>query len=161
MTLQTMRLVAVCVLLVMAAIIVLRGIWNAFPPDLSAIYMAAYVYGAGTPDLMYDAPAHFFNGSPPGWLPLLPDLGLTGKPVLPYVYPPVWAILLSPIAQTFGPYAFFNAMAVIELAMMLASIGLCWRMARRFSLPPWSWVLLTLGLMVTSAIYSESCTSRI
>ncbi len=141
-----------CALLVVVAFMVLRGIWNGFPPDLSAIYMAAYVHGTGMPELMYDAPPHFFNGVPPNWMPLLPELGLTGKTALPYVYPPLWAVLLSPVTQVIGPYTFFNVMAVIELAMMIASVGLCWRMARRFALPAWSWVLLTLGLLVTSVI---------
>ena len=151
-TSQTMRLTVACALLVIAAIMVLRGIWDGFPPDLSAIYMAAHVYGAGLPELMYNAPPQFFNGVPPDWVPLLPELGLTDKPVLPYVYPPIWAVLLSPLTQAIGPYTFFNTMAVIELTCMLASVGLCWRMARRFALPAWSWVLLTLGLMMTSVI---------
>lgn len=141
---------AVACLIGLAALVVQR-MWSAFPPDLSALYMAGWLYAQGNFDLIYAAPPGFFGASPPEWQGFLPGLGLQGQDVLPYVYPPFWAALLSP-AAALDPATFFRAAAVAQMAMLAASVALAWRLARGFAVPIWGWILISIALIATSFI---------
>ncbi|WP_152544564.1 glycosyltransferase family 87 protein [Actibacterium mucosum] len=126
--------------------------WSAFPPDLSALYMAGYLHAEGMYDLIYARPSGFFGGTPREWWGILPRLGLSGENVLPYVYPPLWAGLLSPIAGALSPEAFFRGALLIQIPMIAASVVLAWRILRPTSLPLWAWIMISVGLLSTSML---------
>ena len=130
----------------------LKQFWGIFAPDLSALYMAGHLFATGQFDLIYAAPDTFFGGPPDEWLPLLPAIGLEGREVLPYVYPPLWAAVVAPLTETVGPWAFFKAATVIEMATLVACVFLSWRICRKFAMPLWMWVLISTVLMASSVI---------
>ncbi len=146
------RLAAAAALLAALCAYALGQVWHGFPPDLSAIWMAGHLFASGQFDLIYAAPAGFFGSSPPDWQPLLPALGLQGRDVLPYVYPPLWAALVAPLAAVLGPQAFFQAAAVAEIAMLVGSVLVAWRLCRGFAVPLWAWILASAALIGTSVI---------
>ncbi|MCG6903330.1 MAG: DUF2029 domain-containing protein [Rhodobacter sp.] len=133
------------------AYIALFLLWNTFPADLSALYMAGHLFQTGQYNLIYAAPDGFFGASPPEWQPLLPALGLAGQDVLPYVYPPLWAAVMAPLSAL-GPQGFFQAAALVELALLMASVWLAWRLCRSFAIPFWAWALTGTVLLGTSVI---------
>ena len=151
------RLVVAGTLLVGFAILILARTWTNFAPDLSALFMAGHLYATGQYDLIYAAPPGFFVVSPDEWSPLLPALGLAGQDVLAFVYPPLWAAIMAPFTH-FGPQAFFQAFAVVELAMMVGSVLLAWRLCRAFAIPLWAWILLSMALMAPSLIIFTALT---
>lgn len=73
---------------------------DGWTPDMGAIYFAAHHFGTGLLDQVYAAPEPFFGATIKSdeALALLADTGHEKLPVLPYVYPPLTAILLSPLA---------------------------------------------------------------
>ena len=145
------RLVVALLLLAAFCAMALARVWSGFPADLSALFMAGHLYATGQADLIYAAPPGFFNASPAEWTPLLPALGLADQYPLPYVYPPLWAALFAPLS-TLGAPAFFQVFAVVEIAMLAASVVLAWRLCRAFAIPLWAWILLSTVLMASSVI---------
>ncbi|PRY21789.1 uncharacterized protein DUF2029 [Aliiruegeria haliotis] len=130
----------------------LMEVWNTFMADLSAVYMAGYFYGIGKPELIYDAPPGFFGSSPPTWAPYMEDFGLGDQFVTPYVYPPLWAAMISPIATSVSPQAFFNGVAVLQATLGALSIWLAWRIAGPRAPALWIWLMMSAGLLLTSLI---------
>jgi len=130
----------------------LKQFWGIFAPDLSALYMAGHLFASGQYDLIYAAPDTFFGGPPDEWLPLLSGIGLEGREVLPYVYPPLWAAVVAPITEAVGPWAFFKAATVLEVATLVGCVFLSWRICRKFAVPLWMWLLISTVLMASSVI---------
>lgn len=126
--------------------------WSAFPPDLSALYMAGYVHSEGMYDLIYARPSGFFGGTPREWISLLPKLGLSGEYVLPYVYPPLWAGVLSPAAGALSPQEFFRAAALVQIPMMAGSVFLAWRLVQPVRMALWGWVAISTLLLTVSMV---------
>ena len=126
--------------------------WDSFPPDLSALYMSAHFYAQGQFDLIYATPEIFFDGTPEAWLPHLGDLGLSGEIPLPYVYPPIWAALAAPLTEILTPTQFFQLIGTILIASIAGSVILAWKLAEKFALPLWSWVLISTAITATSVI---------
>ena len=143
-----------CALLLMAALctVMLNWKWDSFPPDLSALYMAGHFYGLGQFDLIYATPAIFFDGTPEAWLPHLEGLGLEREIPLPYVYPPIWAALAAPLTEVLTPTQFFQLIGTILIASIAGSVILAWKLAEKFALPLWSWVLISTAIIATSVI---------
>ncbi len=130
----------------------LLRVWGAIPPDLSAVYMAGYLHDLGRPDLIYDAPEGFFLRPPPLWAPYIAELGLQDAFVTPYVYPPMWAVLVAPIAGAVSPQTFFNGVAILEVLLLAASVLLAWRLTGPRAPALWIWLLMSAALIRTSAI---------
>ena len=143
-----------CALLLLAALctVMLNWKWDSFPPDLSALYMAAHFYAQGQFDLIYATPEIFFDGTPEAWLPHLGDLSLSGEIPLPYVYPPIWAALAAPLTEILTPTQFFQLIGTILIASIAGSVILAWKLAEKFALPLWSWVLISTAIIATSVI---------
>ncbi|SMX31778.1 glycosyltransferase family 87 protein [Actibacterium lipolyticum] len=127
-------------------------LWNVVPPDLAALYFAGKFFANGQTDLIYAAPEGFFGGTPPQWVDPIAASGLGDQVVFPYIYPPLWAAVLAPLSNAMAPHAFFNLFALIEIPMIAASSILAWRLVRRFTMPFWAWLLVSVGLLATSAI---------
>ncbi len=93
--------------------------------DLAALYIAGQMWAEVGPEGIYafDA-ADFYTTEDPRWLVRAEALGLNEIDIFPYVYPPVWAALLAPIATTVDfatvkvvtAWIFFPAFAVAVLA---------------------------------------------
>jgi len=80
---------------------------GAVPPDLSAVYVAGHLFADGQPDLVYAARVAGPVGVPVGWEDAVTELGLGGRPVYAYVYPPLWAALAAPVSSFVPPGWFF------------------------------------------------------
>lgn len=130
----------------------IAGMWHAFPPDLSALYMAGYLFAEGRADLIYAAPEGFFGGMAQEWVPYRNALELRGESVLPYVYPPLWAAVLGQIAPLMSPQQFFQGAALILIPLLPVSAYLAWRIMPSNRLPLWAWFMVTAALLYTSLI---------
>ncbi len=146
------RLARALLLLASVCLLMIRWKWDSFPPDLSALYMAAYFYGQGQFDLIYATPQPFFDGTPEAWLPYLPALGFAQEIPLPYVYPPLWAALAAPLVAITTPAACFQIIGSILIASIAGSVFLAWRLAEKFAIPLWAWIMLSAVLLGTSVI---------
>ena len=144
------RLGAALILLGAVMSIGIRFMWNTHPPDLSAIYMAGWLFAHDRFDLVYAAPEGFFGGTPPAWMPALQEIGLYGGEVLPYVYPPLWAALVSPLAGALEPQTFFRAADIVLVCLLAASSLVAWRMARSWAMPLWAWIAVSAVALLTS-----------
>jgi hypothetical protein len=124
--------------------------WNLHPPDLSALYMAAHLFHEGQDPLVYAAPRGFFGGPAPEWSAALAEAGLAGELVLAYVYPPLWAALLAPLAGVLEPQDFFRGAAVLMTCLVAGSSLVAWRLARGWAMPLHHWLAVSALCLVTS-----------
>ncbi len=129
-----------------------------WPSDLMALYMAGHFVAQGTPDLIYDAPTHFFGREQAAtWQAALVTLGAQGEQVFPFVYPPLWAYLMAPVSTLFTPTQFIAVAQVAQIGGLALCPVLSWRIVRpdKVSLPVWvvlSLTLLTLAMPVQVAL---------
>jgi len=130
--------------------------WGGWDGDLSAIYFAAYSYGTGQADLIYLSQPEFFGSSASReWDQMATDMGYAGNPVLPYIYAPIWAAVLAPIAVAVSVGPFFNAVLVIHAAACVGSMVLAWRIARpaTVGLPLWMVVSAVIVALTTPFLH--------
>ncbi|MGB3176406.1 MAG: glycosyltransferase family 87 protein [Albidovulum sp.] len=138
--------------------------WGHWPEDLSAIYVAGWLWNTGQFDLIYDFPSGFFGGAAESWEPVIAGLGIgADEPVFPYVYPPIWAVLFSQITAIAGPRSFANAVTVIHILMLAASVLLAGRIMRPSGMPRWVWaaigtVILSISIQAYLAIWHSQPT---
>lgn len=130
----------------------LQTYWNSFPYDLSAIYFASYFFGTGGYDLLYAAPEGFFGeATTPAWLAEMARHGYHDELTFAYIYPPLWAALLGPLAANLEPSSFFNAIYVIHIAM-IAGMILLWYRISKARLPLSVFVAIGVLICFTSSI---------
>ncbi|WP_172293374.1 glycosyltransferase family 87 protein [Pseudoruegeria sp. HB172150] len=144
------RLVVALIFLAALARFAILFMWTPHPPDMSGFYMSGWLYAHGLYDLIYATPDYFFGGTPPDWMEPLEQVGLYGNEVLPYVYAPLWAAVLSPIAGATDPLTFFRVFDVVLVGLMVASVFVAWRLARRWAIPLWGWTALSTVALATS-----------
>ncbi len=132
------------------AFTIFTPIW---PPDLSAIYFAAWFYADGQLDQVYAAPEHFFSApEAPGWRALAIDMGHPDVDVLPYLYPPLWTMVLGPVAKALAPFEFFKLAFIVQITALGASILLARRIMGPTRLPATLWTFITVTVVVVSTI---------
>lgn len=120
------------------------GGWDA---DLSAVYFAAYSYGIGQHDLIYQSRPMFFGASASdAWDSLAAQMGYEGQTVLPYLYAPIWAAVLAPVSVSVPPAVFFNGMLMVHAAACLGSMALVWRMVRPTGVSFGLWMLISVAI---------------
>ncbi|HPE26550.1 MAG TPA: glycosyltransferase family 87 protein [Albidovulum sp.] len=147
---------AICLLLlVLWFAVTLAGHWQSPSSDLAPLYMAGWFLAEGRPDLVYAAPPLFFGGTPPAWKETLDALGNPWPHAFPYIYPPLWAKLLSYLTPLVGPVAFTKAVMVLHVAMLTAAVAIAARLARPSGMRPLIWVVISLALLQTS-VFSET-----
>ena len=131
----------IVVVAAMASIVLIwAGFGNSWHQDLSALYFAARSYGLGQTELIYLAPDRFFGAvASPEWQDMALQLGHGDELVLPYVYAPLWAAVLAPLAVRLDPIAFYNLVLVVHIGFFLWSILLARRIAAQGSAPLWAW----------------------
>lgn len=115
-----------------------------WPEDLSAVYMAGWLWHAGQGALVYDAPPAFFGGAADSWLPAMQTLGIADRTTYAYVYPPLWAVLAAPLAGALSPQAFFDLVAAVQMPMLAASVWLAGRILKPAAMPWWVWTAMSL-----------------
>lgn len=121
--------------------------------DISALFMAGWLAGDGQADLIYLAPSRVFNAEAvPVWQKVMAAQGVPDQIVTAYLYPPIWAKLLSWPAHALGATAFFKAAYIWHMAAALLSAVLAFLMLRISARPnPLAWgVTLIALLFVTS-----------
>lgn len=134
-------------------------LWDNFPDDLSAVYMAGWLVDNGRADLVYSVPNGFFGKTPDDWKPFLETLGVPDHFfVTPYVYPPLWAIVISPVCHAMDMVEFFRLSGVVFLVLLVLSVWLAWRIVRPATLNFPVWLLLSISLLATSSISSYALT---
>lgn len=137
---------AALILALALAYIVYGQVWA---PDLSAVYMAASMVASGQEGAVYAAPAQFYGlQTDPRWLAHLAETGSEGQITLAYVYPPLWAWALAPVAGAVEPMTFFRGALAVQLVALGLSVLLCWRLAGRGRIgwPVWVGLSLAIGI---------------
>jgi hypothetical protein len=124
-----------------------------WPPDLSALYFAAWFYADGQLAQVYAAPETFFsNVEAPSWRALAVELGHPEADIVPYLYPPLWTLLLAPLAKALPPFAFFKLVFVLNISALGASILLARRIMSPTKVPATLWALFCIVLLAYSTI---------
>ncbi len=143
------------VLLASWAAITLSVNWGNWPPDLSAFYMAGHFWGTGQYDLIYAAPEKFFGPPVDSWTQEVARLGHPDEIFFPYIYPPIWAAVIAPLAKALSPTEFFNLFYLIHIAMIAGAIFLAYRLIRP-PVPLALWCVISCGLAYFSLISSSA-----
>lgn len=120
--------------------------WNQWAPDLSAVYVAGWLWDHGQSGLIYSQPKGFYLANPPDWAGALEALGVAGRESYPFIYPPGWAAFMAPVTRIIGIQSFFNLMAALQVTLLAGSVLLAGRLAGR-PLPWLVWVILSLILL--------------
>ncbi|WP_165905223.1 glycosyltransferase family 87 protein [Rhodovulum euryhalinum] len=141
------------------AAVALRRVWGDWGEDLAALYMAGHMIRIGKPELVYLVSAeNFVNSVPEAWLPEMARLGVGGLTAFPYIYPPLWAVLVAPLTGWLGPRGFNDLFAVAQVSLMVLGVWLAWRLAGRAArIPFWAWagfsgLLLQTGFVPAFAL---------
>lgn len=134
---------------VWACILVWRG-WNEFAGDLTPLYVASYLWAQDQQGLIYAAPDRFFGLSVDAWADVIAQIGLQGRLVYPYIYPPLWAALFAPLATGMSLGAFSNGALVVQAALLASLPLLAAKTLGRGHKSATVWVLVSLALMSLS-----------
>ena len=95
--------------------------------DLLAIWLSGLEFGLGNFDRIYPQSGGLFTMQPPdSWLTLARAVGHDG-PVYPYIYPPLWAALLSPLTATVSFAAMKSAASVLNFALIVGIVVAAYR----------------------------------
>ncbi len=135
-----------CLVLALWALKTILAHWNQWAPDLSAVYIAGWLWDHGQPGLIYSQPEGFYLANPPDWADALAALGERGRESYPFIYPPGWAALMAPVTRVMGIQAFFNVMAALQITLLAGSVLVAARLAGR-PLPWLVWVMLSLVML--------------
>lgn len=131
----------------LAAFLALRGQWAL---DLSAIYVAAQLFGSGEVDLIYLPGPDVFVGTPPqAYVDLFTAAtgqGADQARFTPYLYPPLWAAALAPLATRVSALVFYDLFQLANLAALAGTIWLAFRFSRAPGLDFLRWAALSVLL---------------
>ncbi len=120
--------------------------------DLTALYVAGYAAASGMPEAIYAVHPEFLNPEAPAVLEALKaEIGLVGHQTVPYIYPPLWAWLIAPLTQAVSHATFVKAALVMHIGMLIAAVGLSWRIVRPHGLKFEHWVIVGFVILATSA----------
>ncbi|WP_425049567.1 glycosyltransferase 87 family protein [Psychromarinibacter sp. S121] len=129
--------------------------WGHWPADLSALYFAGHFHAEGMPAEIYASPARFFGlDMPQSWTDAATAAGHPGVQTFPYVYPPLWAVLMAPLAA-WPPQAVFDGFLLWHLALLVLAPVLAFRIMR----PAISFTVfaaITAALLTTSVITEQA-----
>jgi len=127
--------------------------WNSWSLDASALYFSAYFYDLGRFDLVYSPePAFFWEGNPPGeWVALAEAQGASGR-MVPFVYPPLWAAVLAPLAASMKAVTFFNLFHVVNTAAIAGSVWLAHGLLHRLKISFFLWCVVAVVMLQMSMI---------
>ncbi|HBZ45044.1 MAG TPA: hypothetical protein DEO85_13515 [Maritimibacter sp.] len=150
MTRESLTAVLIALLWV-AALTILH--WNNWKLDTTALYFAAKSWAAGQTHLIYaPGPVPFLVEPPAQWV-AWGDAENWDEPryFTPYLYPPIWAVLLAPIAAAVPSVAFFNATLLAMIAASIWLVWIGWRFIRPVQTTPVVWAGLSFLFLVGTA----------
>ncbi|MFQ5624018.1 MAG: glycosyltransferase family 87 protein [Paracoccaceae bacterium] len=127
--------------------------WNLPPPDILSLYYGARFFDAGRLAEVYAHDTLIFSGEVSRlWRETANSFGYAPDyPLFPYVYPPLWAALLGPVAAKLPPAAFSNLAYAVQLPLFCGAAALSWRLYRPgFAL--WRWMAVLLALATVSIV---------
>ena len=134
-------------LLAVWAVFTISRQWGVWAEDLSAVYIAGWLWQTGQADLIYDAPKIFFGGIAESWKPAMAALGIEDKVSFAYVYPPLWAVLIAPVTAWLGPQGFLDAATLVQIPMLAGSIFLAGRLLKPERMPWIVWAGLGIAIL--------------
>lgn len=112
--------------------------------DLLALWLAGEAHSAGGP--IYPDPHGPFDMQPPdGWKEMAEETGHSGA-VLPYLYPPIWAVILSALDLEFATLRL--VVSVMNPILFLGISVVAWRLLK----PPMA--LLSFTLLGQALLYA-------
>lgn len=108
---------------------------------MSAIYMAAWHVS------LDEAPDLYHFAANTNWGADLAALGFSNEAATGYVYPPLWAYLLSPVAGSMSAISFFDLTRCFLTASFAGSVLLAWRFMqpKNISLAAFTLISLTIA----------------
>ena len=128
--------------------------WGHWGEDLSALYIAGHLWQSGQSALIYAAPPGFFGGAAASWTPVMADLGIADRIVFPYVYPPLWAVLVAPLTSVLGPQGFADAVTLLQVPLLAGSVLLAARLLKPEGMSLQIWVVIGItGLLASVQSY--------
>lgn len=104
--------------------------WGVYAQDLTALYVAGWFWDHGQADLVYDSALPFFGGPAKSWLPLMQTIAPHGDTTFPYVYPPLWAVLLAPLTRAMDLQTFINFSTLLQVPLLAGYVVLAGRLFR-------------------------------
>lgn len=137
-------------LLVLWAGVVLWRQWGHWAEDLSAVYIAGWLWQTGQAALVYDAPPAFFGGVAESWRPAMEAMGIADQGSFPFVYPPLWAVLAAPLTAILDAQGFMDAVALVQIPLLAASVWLAGRLLKPAAMPWWAWTAAGLAILSLS-----------
>ncbi len=127
--------------------------WNTWSIDASALYFSAYFYDLGQGALVYSPEPEFFMQVPPAeWVALAKLQGGNVGGFSPYVYPPLWAALLAPIAKNLTAIGFFNLLTVLNVGSVVIGVNVSYLLLSPKKIGFTLWSLVSIGLIQFSWI---------
>lgn len=119
--------------------------YGSLPHDMAAIYYAASFAAEARPDQIY-----WDNQSirPLAWLEAVKTDGYP-ETFYPYVYPPIWAYILAPLANWLEPRAFFNLFTILHAVLFCTTTRMAYHMIAAHT---WLsvWAVPVLIIMITT-----------
>ncbi|MEO1797487.1 MAG: glycosyltransferase family 87 protein [Pseudomonadota bacterium] len=149
---MTLSMRDAAITLILSALFVgglLHQSWDRVGTDISAIYLGAWLVSQGQSELIYSAYPYFIGDAVhPGWAEAARAAGFGTREVVAYVYPPIWAALLAPLAAALSPAAFSNLVSLVTLSAYAASVFATWRlMGATLRLPLYTMAILAFSLL--------------
>ena len=121
--------------------------WDAYAIDLAPLYIAGHFAANGEWHMIYGGEKLAFAvKNAPEWRGVLEAHGISGRSGSHYVYPPIWAYVVSPLTTVLDPQSFINYGRIVLAFCLSASIWLAWLIFRS-PCSPVLWVALSLALM--------------
>jgi len=126
--------------------------WGETPQDMTALYYAARFWAEGQMDLIFAAtgPQLLWETPPQAWAEMSQSFGEPVGQLTAYVYPPLWAALLSPLAAHTEPATFY-AIAMATFTAIYASGLIAAGRVFAHDFPPLHWLALALLLTELTA----------
>lgn len=124
--------------------------WGVWSIDMSAIYFAGRMVAEGQAALIHGAADDSFGQfRPAAWAPWIAERGVADEKIVHYVYPPIWAWVVAPVARAMEPQAFFDMARIPITLSCAASILMAWRIMRP-PMPFWVFVAVSVALAETT-----------
>jgi len=141
---------AAVILCLWAAVVVwLR--WDVWAPDLSALLIAGWLWEHGQAEVIYAMPPGFFGGAAPEWSEAMALMGVAGAQTYPYLYPPIWAVLVAPLTKLWSIQALMNGALLVQVPLLAGSVVLAGRLAKPKGLSWTLWALWGVAVLSLSA----------
>ncbi|MBL4806667.1 MAG: DUF2029 domain-containing protein [Rhodobacteraceae bacterium] len=101
------------------------------PSDIQSPYLAGWFFGTGQMDQIYSADVReMFNSAPSAeWYRAAKERGSDTTNLYPFLYPPIWAAAMVPIAKSIDIPTFVQVAYLIQIPAIYGSIFLAWKLA--------------------------------